>query len=349
MSLPPPKQSIKLQKNHLKGGNIESIIYTPDEVSQLGIDNAEWVRDHAHNTLAFPVAGLDKYVAPLIPGTLFVLQAQTSNYKSGFFHFWEDHAARQLVEIGRENGIIIHVSVEETIEEMAQQQLARESRQDAGNISIGKVEDWEGLRIAAVRMSGIPIYRIGESFTKSSKGKVALHLSNVQKAVEYLRDRLLTQKLEIAAIFVDYLQALPYDNEIKSVAPIQRRKEQVKADIYRLREMAIQFACPVVVASQAKTKLESAPNTTIHLPGLYDASEAKDIADRTNKLISLWMPKMHYPVGTWIEIDKNSGFQVEENTLLIWVIKQRGPWPSGRFFLCNIDFRTNIIRQVITV
>jgi RNase P/RNase MRP subunit p30 len=62
-------------------------------------------------------------------------------------------------------------------------------------------------------------------------------------------------KSKPAAIFVDYLQALPIDPEIRQAMIKDQRRLQVRQDVYRLRQAAVQFDCPIILASQAKQNM----------------------------------------------------------------------------------------------
>jgi hypothetical protein len=150
-------------------------------------------------------------------------------------------------------------------------------------------------------------------------------------------------------LFFDYLNALPFDDEIKRQMKLDRYKMQVKADVYRLRKMSFKYGAPVVVATQSKAILNQMPSPAIHLPGTNDVGDAKEVADHADRLISLWMPCKSYPVGEHIMLNQTTGFTVTEDLLLIRVNKQRNRLRSGRIFLCKIDFQNNIINHPITV
>jgi hypothetical protein len=119
----------------------------------------------------------------------------------------------------------------------------------------------------------------------------------------------------------------------------------VREDIYRLRQMWNYFKCPIMVGVQAKQKLDGAPSDAIQMPGMYDGEESASIAQRADRVITLWMPKMTHVVGTEITIGKTP-FTVLENMLFIKIAKQRGRLPSGLSWPCLIDFETNTIKPM---
>lgn len=317
------------------------VIYTPQQVSAYGLEAIQAQRHNKSRGLGVNIPEIKDYFAPVMPGQVCAIYGQTSHYKSGFMHFIEHQAAKQLLEQGREDEIIVHVSVEEGIEEQAFLEFARYSSEDAGKLARGDVQDWDKLEASAVYVGNIPIYRLGESLARADM-MPQLYMSNMIRAIRYMRDNLLDWQPQIAGLFFDYLQAFPIDPEIKGVDAINQRRLQVRSDIYRLRQAAKYFNCPVFVAVQAKQILVGA-NPPVMLPGMYDANESADIAQRCDRILSLWMPKHTNPVGDTVTLKGDLTFIVAENHLMIKVVKQRGGLPSGRSWLCVVDFAKNMI------
>ena len=54
------------------------------------------------------------------------------------------------------------------------------------------------------------------------------------------------------------------------------------------------------------------------------------------------LPKMTHPLGTRIEYGDIS-FTVTEDLMFIKVAKQKGNLPSGKVFMCRIDYASNQI------
>lgn len=316
-------------------------IYTPPEWSAFAMAAIKKTQSNATRGLAFPVDGIADYFAPVLPGQLCAIIAQTSNYKSGFMHFWERHAAKKMLETGKVDECIVHVSVEECVEEQAYLFLARETKQDAGKLARGDVQDWRKLEEAVVRVGSIPIYRIGDSIARA-EDLPNLYMSNMIRAIQTL---VKDWRIHPAALFFDYLQAFPFDPEVRRAAPSDQRRLQVREDIYRLRNAAAYFDCPVVVGVQAKQHLDGAPDGNFQLPGMYDGEESSAIAQRADRIITLWLPKMNHSVGSRVLMDgKEAGFTVRENLMWLKVAKQRGGLPAGKSWPCDIDFTDNSIK-----
>lgn len=318
-------------------------VYTPAEASAYAVEAIRCIRTNATRGAGLRIAEIRDYFAPVLPGQVVAVIAQTSNYKSGFIHFWERTLAEQLIEDGRDDEAIIHVSVEECVEEQMYLELARETGEETGKLSRGEVQDWTRLEMAAVRIGTIPIYRIGDSLARA-EDMPSLYLSNMVKSIRALTSGQVTgEAIRPAAIFFDYLQAFPFDPEVRRAAPTDQRRLQVREDMYRLRMAAAYFNCLVIVGVQAKQTLDSATHDKLRIPGIYDGNESADIAQRADRIIQLWMPKMTYPVGTNIDLGGGKYFRVDENQLWIKIGKQRGGLPSGKAWPCRIDFQKNQI------
>lgn len=320
-------------------------VYTPPETANYGKQAIASVKENERRGLGIGIADVRDYFAPVRPGQLAMLLAQTSNYKTGMLHYLETSAARQLAEQKRDE-VVIHVSVEENIEEQSFLLLGREMGESAGKLARGIVQDWDRLEMAAIRVGTIPIYRIGESMARAEDFP-NLTVSNMIRSIDALQCGDVTgKKMKIGGLFFDYLQAFPFDKEIqKRGALMDQRRLQVRSDVYRLRQAAGYFNCPVWVAAQAKQTLTGSTGQLM-LPGIYDGSEAKEIAERADRVISQWMPKMTYPLGTEIKHNGKYFFTVEENLLMFKVLKQKPGLPSGKSWLLRIDFDRNEIAPI---
>lgn len=326
--------------------DVKKAMFSPAEASTMGVDHLHRMEDNKHRSMPLPVDKIGTYFAHLMPGEICGVEAQTHNYKTGFMNMWEHGLAAHLNSCGRGHEAIVHVDVENTVEGLLVEEIARGSGNTVADISRGNIRDWDKVIQAAANIAGINIYRIANSLGEDNVPD--LYLSNIYRATNYLSSgEMLGEKVKIACVFVDYLQALPIDPEAQEASKNYetQRRIQVRQDVYRLRRMAQYFECPIVVGVQAKQVLTGhlAPNMLI--PGMYDGEETSAIAQRFDRLISLWMPKTSFSVGKRIEYG-NVGFDIAENTLLVRVLKQRGGLPSGRWWVCNINFATNRIAPI---
>jgi hypothetical protein len=316
-------------------------VFTPAETSALGVEYVQEMEASRHRAMPLNIQDVGDYLAPLMPGEICAIQAQTSNYKSGFINFWERQLAAYLMRSGRNDEVIIHVDTESTIETLAVQEIARLSKNTVADLSRGNVRDWGAVIHAASDLAGINIYRIGTSLGRDDAPD--LYLSNIYKAIKYLTGgELLGREIAPACIFVDYLQALPIDPNVGDAAKKDQRRLQVREDVYRLRRMAAYFRCPVVVGVQAKQEMTGHGGKNMMIPGTYDGEETSSIAQRFDRVVSMWMPKTTHTVG---EMLSHGGivFTVTEDMLWVKVNKQRGGLPAGRAWKCKIDYNTGMI------
>lgn len=323
--------------------NTRSIIHTPAETARLTVRRTQQMAEDRHRSMPFFVDRISGYFADLMPGDTCGVIAQTSNYKTGSMTIWERMLAAHLKSQGRENEVIFHVDIENTVETLGMMEVARYSNHSIADISRGNIRDWAAVIQAADKIAGVEIYRIADRLGCDDMPE--LYLSNIYRAVDFaVKGKLLDRPLKPAAIFVDYLQALPLDPEVKrSTSDIEKqRRLQVREDIYRIRRMAHYFECPVIVGIQAKQSLSGHGGPSMLLPGVYDGEETSAIAQRLDRLISLWMPKMTHTVGDELH-HGDIRFMVDESTIWVKVLKQRGGLPSGRAWRCAIDYEKGLI------
>lgn len=316
-------------------------IYSPHEVGMVGYKQAQRAAEHSQFGIELDIKGtlpsIKEYVAPLLPWEICAIQAQTSNGKTYFTNWWERKIAEQLKRQGREE-IIIHVSLEESIEAMAFQDYGRLLNANPSDFARGAYTDWKKMQWAMGKIDQTPIWRLGDS-SERPQDAPELHLTNIYKAIQELVSGEVTgSPLKPAVVIVDYLQALPIDSENKEVGKREQRRLQVSNDVFRLRAMTTHLNCPIIVPLQAKQTLEG-NNEPYMIPGTYDGMETSAIATRFDRIFSLWMPKTSYLIGqTVFNKEKQPVFTVAENQAFFKVNKQRGGLPAGRVWELKIDF-----------
>jgi hypothetical protein len=329
----------------MSNNDVLGSIYTPADAARYTVNRLKYMAtpEYRQSLVDINVAGMGGYIAPLGAGSLTSVIAQTSNYKSGFIHYTERAIAKRLADQGKDDHIVIHVSVEESIEEQIHLELAREGIQDPTRLAMGEIQNWDDLEEAAIRVGAIPIYRIGDSLTKDIESP-NLTMTNMIKAIDHLTTVQLAKPPVVAAIFFDYLQAFPLDPELRSQNQEGSRRLQIRDDIFKLRDVAKKYLCPVVVGVQAKQNLQGA-NPPLMIPGNYDGEESSSIAQRSDRIISLWLPKTTHRVGSIISTD-SLRFRVEEDLLFLRVGKQRGGFPAGQSFPCRVNYVANEIAVI---
>jgi len=318
-------------------------IYAPNEKSTLGYEQAQRAADHNQFGIELDIKGttpaVKDYFAPLLPWEICAVQAQTSNGKTYFTNFWERQIVDQLKRQNRDE-IIIHVSLEESIEAMAFQDYGRILKQKPADFARGAFTDWARMLLAKKEIDGIPVWSIGES-ANTPDDTPELTLSNIYRSInELVSGRITGEPWKPAVIIVDYLQALPIDPETKSAQKQDQRRLQVMSDVFRLRKMTTALQCPIIVPLQAKQEL-TGNNLPYMIPGVYDGMETSAIATRFDRIISLWMPKTTHIVGQYASNKDNStSILVKEDQCFMKINKQRGSLPAGMVWELKVDFET---------
>jgi len=323
-------------------------IYSPIETATLGKRLAQKAAEHKEFGIELNILGTEPavkdYFAPLLPWEICAVQAQTHNGKTMFTDWWERKTIEYLDAVGQ-GGDIVHVSWEESIEAMAFTEYGRLLDVLPARLARGEYNDIKNLMIACKKIGNSRIWRIAESAERPDAEMLdnpdapaaELTLSNIYRALKAMKDGAISSETKIRLITCDYLQAMPIDKEVKTAAFDSQRRLQVREDVYRLRKMTVKLESPILVPVQAKQKLEGA-NAPYMIPGMYDGEETSGIAQRFDRVISLWMPKTTHPVGTSITHNGEHLFTVREDMVFLKVNKQRGGLPSGKTFELKIDF-----------
>jgi hypothetical protein len=319
-------------------------IYSPHETAMVGYKQAKRAAEHSQFGIELDIPGtvpaMKEYVPPLLPWEICAIQAQTSNGKTMFTNWWIRKIAEQLKRQKRDDEVIIHVSLEETVEAIAFQEYGRILSQKPADFARGAFTDWKKMQWAMGQIDKTPVWTIGDS-SERPENAPELYLTNIYRAIKALVDGEITgSKIKPAVVIVDYLQALPIDPEVKQASREQQRRLQVAQDVFRLREMTTHLECPFIVPLQAKQELQG-NNEPYMIPGTYDGMETSAIATRFDRIFSLWMPKTTHLVGqTVFDKEKNPLFRVEENQVFFKVNKQRGGMPAGMVWQLKVDYET---------
>jgi len=315
----------------------DDLIFTPHERAMAGYNSAKRAIEYKDVGIPLRVSGSDinDYFAPLLPWEICAIQAQTHNGKTLFSDWWERDAAKFLGE-KEQPGDIVHVSLEESIEAMAFTEYGRLLDVLPAKLARGEFQDLAKLQIAMKQIDESRIWAIGES-AEREYNETLLTLSNIYRALEAMQEGKIASATKVRLVTLDYLQALPIDPEAKKIAPDAARRLQVREDVYRLRKMTVHLKAPIIVCVQAKQKLEGC-NSPYEIPGMYDGEETASIAQRFDRIISLWMPKTSKTIGTTIFQNDAPLFTVAENMVFAKVNKQRGGLPSGKTFELKVDF-----------
>lgn len=269
-------------------------------------------QENRHLALPFPVEGLTRpgpdgkpvnLIPDQYPGEVSVVLARSHEGKSTFLKFWTDFAEKQVTAKAK-RGVTVYVSLEDTAEISAEQQIARR----------------EGSRESYA--SSQSIY-IGRSFGMSPDDIGELYMSNIARVLDYTAREKFAEFMPFTAIGLDYIQNLMPDPERRKMVSLDQKRLQIADDIRRLCSAAVTYACPIIAASQATLKnTYSAYSSAMPIPGAGDTDESKEIYQVPDRVYGLWHVARKYAPGTTIE-DGGWNFQVQDNLVFLWVLKTR--------------------------
>lgn len=293
-------------------------IYDMPSGMQAVEEHQDFMRRNEHMALKFPVPELQYYFHPVFPGEQATIVAESHNFKTGFIDFWASYAARTLPEDGK--SIVIKINTEDAIESLVLGELSRHGAGELDKLSEGTIENQERYIQAKADAGSLPIVHIGESLGMDDSNAAQLYLSNVIRLIDFARKSYFAQEMQVAAIFIDYIQALPFDPEVKRAQVEQTRRLQVMQDEDRIRRAAKYFSCPVVVAAQSR-ELDKKDNK-LRMPSFYDVQETTYVSQHTDRMYAIAMPKMSGRMGDLMEYG-NLTTTVTENGLWIKALKQK--------------------------
>jgi replicative DNA helicase len=316
---------------------MSSIIFTPHEVGLAGYKAAKRAIEFGDVGIPLTISGCDisDYVAPFLPWELIGLQAQTHNGKS-FFVDWFERMTAEFLKSKNQEGDIVHISHEESVEAMAFTEYGRLLDVLPAKLARGEYKDLNKIEIAMKEIDGSRIFRIADCAGNDEDDNF-LTLTNVDRALTALQEGQIADKRKLRLVVDDYLQAHPADGSSE-----EQERLQIRNDVYKLRKMAKRLIVPIIVCIQAKQKLEGARPPYL-IPGMYDGQGSSTIGQRCDRLLSLWMPKNDYPVGSPVYSGSQGNqvreFDVTEEMCYLKVNKQRGGLPSGKTFELRMDFQ----------
>jgi len=322
--------------------NFDEVVFSPQEAATRAERKARSLRDVAHRGIEFPIDEIASYpFAPLLPGQLCIVLAQTSNYKTGFMDFWKDKAVQQLAKQKRVGEAIFYISVEDTLEEQMFFEISKRTGIPIDEVSTGHAENWDAVIDCTIELGGVPVYRVCNTLD-DGENVPELYMTNIVKAIQHAMKR---DSVKPALFIFDYLQALPLDPTRRGYANEHARRLQIRSDVYEARKLS--RLAPVIMACQAKQVLGGAAGENMYIPGIYDGEESSSIAQRADRMISLWLPaqrlasKMGYPVE-----HGGISYTVRSELLFCKVTKQRGRLPAGKTWPLAINFQHNTIGAV---
>jgi len=302
-------------------------IFEPQRVGELALDEVRKCIAMAGKGVALGWPAIDATIKPLIAGNLCVVQAYTSNYKTGFMMNWARKMARNIVEQDWQDAVVVYVSWEDTVEEMGIYDLAHATTINASAIQDGKLNDAEVRRLeaAAFKRGALPLWVLGNSLA-DRREQPRMTLTQVRDALGWIEEQM---NRRFVAIFLDYLNLIPPEG---AHAFGDNRRTDIMELTYRARDLSFTAGAPVIMGAQSKRE---STDRIWKLPQKQDAQESSAIEQYSHTMLSLWRPilteipdqPLKGPDGKTM-----NDLRVTDNLLILGLNKQkRGPaggwWP----------------------
>lgn len=329
-SFPPPPPSKSNGQNQTTP--IEDIVYTSQQVGTMTLDVAKEYRDPNRRGLITTLSDLDKFLLPMRPGRLISVIGLASNFKSSLMMFLARRCSEQILS----NEVVVYATWEQSVEEHTLFEIANSAKVSAFDIARGEITDaqWACVQDAATGRQQMPIWVIGHSM-QTRKKRPHLTMTTVGNALKLMED---TYKVKPGIIFLDYLQRIESDTVGED-----RRVAQMHI-VSRAKDMALACGCPVVLGVQAKQELL---NDAWKLPGMYSAQETSNVAQTSDVILSVWMPKTTEQMPCMVG---KPPVNVTETLLILGLEKQK-LGPANKIFYYETDPSRNeiYVTQTTTV
>jgi hypothetical protein len=315
----------------------DRLIITPAEAGAMGVDFIQRVHDKRDRLMPILLPGeISMYFAPLLPGEMTLVIAQTHNGKSTFMKLWARRMSQHLKANGRGDEAIVWVDTEHPAEYVATGFVSGHARLSYNDVMTTGGLDPKRLIAASNVVADTPLYIIATRLGDDDNDSNEIHLTNIKRSLKMLKDgKIDGAPRKIAAIFIDFLQALPIDPAVRRTALENQRRTQVSRDLVTIRRMSATLDCPVIVGVQAKQLMAPSPHKDIlGLPGIFDGEETSANGQRPDRILSLSVTAQNFPLGEEIKY-RNARFMNRRGLLFVRVVKQRavvGDLPAGHVF-----------------
>lgn len=264
---------------------------------------------------------------PAIRGDMTSIIARPSNGKTGFMIRWARARAKWLVDNNIQNKVVVYITTETAIENLATFLLIAEAREQerinktATDFAVGDVTDQEWFEFQKINSDSVlaPIWMIGHSLSREAK-RPLLYAEVVTEALQEIQ-RWNDDKTEIDAIFIDYLQRFPIPPKTDIRSAFINYTDAFK-------NMALEFNTHTFLGVQAKREVES---RKWPVPMLSDGMETANIEQSSQNVFSLVRPRMYFQEGE--SFGDKTPMIVKRNHLLLTCLKQSMGEPNWHKWL----------------
>jgi hypothetical protein len=319
-------------------GAMGEMVFYPQEAATATMNTILAGGDHENIGWPMPFLGMDTYVAPLPPTHLRLVTAHSQNFKTTYF--LAEIMANAQNGLLKDNSYVIFITAEETIEEIIAPMIAVKTGDRVRDLFRGMVKDGGKLDAAVAQVEKTNIIVVGDSIHRETDGYGVLTSTNIARILErFVKGESKLGDIHVAAVYIDYLQALPLDPELRDQAYKDQdvRRLAVKNTAFYFKDITKSLRLSTIVGSQAREKL-SAP-LSMYFPGFYEDHESTDPVRRADSKIVIWVPSTTHTPGSAVKHGE-MWYTAEENYIWFKIWKQRRGWPSRKAFFYRADFDT---------
>ena len=281
-----------------------TIVFTPEEVGNLGSAYLEQRRDNKELGIPFYNKTLDEILYPLFPGELMSVIARPGCGKTGFMMRMARERASYLRKNNITDRVVVYLTLEQSIEELNAFNVAADKRLSITKMATGEITDdeWVQCLKAGIDRRFVPLWNIGYS-SMTDKKQIKIDIDAINGAID-----LMSEDNRIDILFVDYLQRIPYSaRESKTVG--------ISDNVDALKTIALK-KCPVVVGVQARREIDE---YALPVPSLDDGQWTSNIEQSSDRVISLVRPAKYRKEG-----EEFGSVVVRGHTqMLVSVLKQK--------------------------
>jgi len=277
------------------------------------------------------VLGLN--IIPLRKGRVLGLLARPGHMKTTLGAYFVKKEAMRLALAGLgDKFYTAHISWEQPVEELESLYQSSEGY-GVTDVAWGRVPIKQVV-IDSLDRPNVPVWLFGDSIYGTDLDSKPMTVDVVFDAIRGLwKQRGMLPSL----LFFDYIQDIPVTDETNRIA-------QVTSAMRRVKRLAIQAKCPVIVGIQANQRVD---DYAVPIPGLRDAEWSSVIGQKVDALVSMWKPirTVRPDDDPYLNISGKS-YANSENLLVVKLLKQRFEKGFGTWAL---DFDPNTMILVDAV
>jgi len=260
------------------------IIFSPAQVARAGTQYIEQRAQNKSEGVPFGVPVVDAQFLPMLPGELLTIIARPGHGKTMHLMRWARHRALWLQERNILDRVVIYLTYEQNLEELYAFTVAPEVGIPVDAMARGQLdeEQLELVRNYGVRRVALPLWFIGHS-AEHRKKRPNINLSNITEALQRVENWEQANKRDITVdmIFVDYLQRIPFEGRPES------KIVGMDENINKLKDMALQFACPIAVGVQSRREVDQ---YNVPIPEMGDGAWCAGIEQTSDKVMASVRP-----------------------------------------------------------